>query len=111
MKSLKERLISEKKTTGAGCVEMIRTIIDQLKNEHPNCKYDKEKNKWTGEDADLWQGASQFIYDYLDELSQSDLKKIVNEMGWKKWIADMDDDIMASEIAMCMALELGTDDF
>ena len=34
MISLNSYINEEKKTTGAGCVEMIKTILDQLKNEH-----------------------------------------------------------------------------
>lgn len=105
MKSLNEYINEEKKTTGAGCVEMIKTILDQLKNEHSDCEYDKEKNEWIGKDADLWKGAWQFLFDYVHELNQSDLKKIVDAMGWKKWIADIND-INPSEISMCMSIEL-----
>ena len=105
MKSLNDYINEEKKTTGAGCVEMVRTILDQLKNEHPNCKYDEEKNKWVGKDADLWAGAGQFLFDYMQELSQSDFKKIVDAFGWKKWITNIDD-INPVEISMCVSLEL-----
>lgn len=105
MKSLKECLVTEKQTTGAGCVEMVKTIIDQLTKEHPDCKYNKEKNEWTGKDADLWKGAGQFLFDYLQELDQSDFTKIVDELNWKKWIPDMED-INPQDISMCMSLEL-----
>ena len=93
----------EKKTTGAGCVEMIKVILDQLKNEHSDCSYNKEKEEWTGKDADLWKGAGQFLFDYVHELSQSDMKKIVDAMGWKKWITDVND-IHPSEISMSSAI-------
>lgn len=105
MKSLNKYINEEKKTTGAGCVEMIKTILYQLKNEHSDCEYDKEKNEWTGKDADLWKGAGQFLFDYVRELRQDDLKKIVDAMSWKKWITDVND-IHPSEISMCMSLEL-----
>lgn len=105
MKSLNNYINEEKKTTGAGCVEMIKVILDQLKNEHSDCSYDKEKEEWIGKDADLWKGAGQFLFDYVHELSQSDMKKIVDAMGWKKWIPDVND-INPSDISMCMSLEL-----
>lgn len=105
MKSIIEYINEEKKTTGAGCVEMVKTILDQLKNEHPDCKYDKDKGQWTGKDADLWKGAEQFLFDYMHELKQDDFKKIVDAMGWKKWIPDVND-IHPAEISMCMSLEL-----
>lgn len=105
MKSLNRYINEEKKITGGGCVEMIKTIIDQLKNDHPDCSYDKENKKWTGKDADLWNGASQFLFDYVHELDQASLKKIVDAMDWKKWIPDVDD-INPAEISMCMSMEL-----
>ena len=58
-----------------------------------------------GKDADLWKGAGQFLFDYVNELSQSDFKKIVDAMGWNKWIPDVND-ISPEEISMCMSLEL-----
>lgn len=96
--------ISEKKTTGAGCVEMVQSILDQL-SQFNDCKYDKEKEEWTGKDADLWRGAGQFLFDYVNELNQNDFKKIVDHFGWKKWIPDVND-IHPSEISMCVSLEL-----
>ena len=56
-------------------------------------------------DADLWKGAGQFLFDYMHELNQSDFKKIVDAMGWEKWIPDVND-IHPAEISMCMAMEL-----
>ena len=41
----------------------------------------------------------------MNELSQSDFKKIVDAMGWKKWIPDVND-INPEEISMCMSLKL-----
>ena len=105
MKSLKECLVIEKQTTGAGCVEMVKTILDQLKNEHPDCKYDKDKGQWTGKDADLWKGAGQFLFDYTQTLDQKDLKAIVDHFGWKQFIPDIND-IHPAEISMCVALVL-----
>ena len=105
MKSLNTYLNEEKKTTGAGCVDMVKTILDQLTKEHSDCTYDKEKDAWTGKDADLWKGAARFLYDYLQELNQSDYKKIAIAFGWNKWIPDVND-INPSELSMCMAMEL-----
>ena len=65
MKSLNDYINEEKKTTGAGCVEMIKTILDQLTKEHSDCQYDKEKQEWTGKDADLWKGAGQFLFEFI----------------------------------------------
>ena len=42
MKSLNKYINEEKQTTGAGCVEMIKTILDQLTKEHPDCQYDTD---------------------------------------------------------------------
>ena len=105
MKNLQEYISEEKQTTGAGSVEMVRSILNQLSKEHSDCKYDKEKEAWTGKDADLWKGAGQFLYDYCHDLNQSDFKKIVDAMGWEKYIPDIND-IHPAEISMCMALEL-----
>ena len=104
MKTINEYINEEKKTTGAGCAQMIQTIIDELKT-HDDCNYDKEKNEWTGKDGEMWKSAGQFLYDYLSELNQNDFRKIVDSMGWKKWIADIDD-INQAEIGLCLALEL-----
>ena len=105
MKNLKEYLISEKNVTGDGCIQMIQSIITELSSTHSDCKYDQEKNKWIGKDADLWNGAGQFLYEYTNSLNQSDLKKIVDHFGWKKWIPDIND-INPAEISMCISLEL-----
>ena len=107
MKSINEYINEEKKTTGEGCVEMVQTILDQLAKEHPDCKYDKEKEAWVGKDADLWKGAGQFLFDYMHELNQSDFKKIVDHFGWEKFIPNVND-IHPSEISMCVALELNS---
>lgn len=105
--SINDYILEEKKTTGAGCIEMVQTILDQLTKEHPDCKYDSEKNAWIGKDADLWKGAGQFLFDYMQELNQSDFKKIVDHFGWEKFIPDVND-IHPSEISMCIALVLNS---
>lgn len=104
MKQL-NKYITEKQTTGSGSVQMIQSIIDQLAKEYPDCKYDKEKEQWTGKDADIWKGAGQFLFDYVNELNQKDFENIVNHFGWKKWIPDIND-IHPAEISMCVSLEL-----
>ncbi len=105
MKNLQEYISEEKQTNGRGCIEMIDTIITQLKKEHPDCHYNKETNKWEGKDADLWHGAGQFVYDYMHELNQSDFDKIVKFFSWEKWIPNIND-INPADIAVCMSLEL-----
>ena len=80
-------------------------IVDRVYIHSLEVDYDKEKQEWTGKDADLWKGAGQFLFDYVNELSQSDFKKIVDAMGWNKWIPDVND-ISPEEISMCMSLEL-----
>jgi len=105
MKNLNVYIKEEKKTTGSGCVNMVQTILDELSQNHPNCKYDKEKNAWVGKDADLWKGAGQFLYDYLHELDQKDFKEIINHFGWEQYIPDVND-IHPAEISMCVALAL-----
>ena len=83
MKSLSKYIneaYKEKNTTGDGCIEMIRTIIDQL-SAHPNYK---------GKDKDLWYSAGQFVFDYLSELTDDDRAYIMDAFGlpkfsnWKK---------------------------
>jgi hypothetical protein len=105
MKSINEYINEEKKTTGAGCVEMVKTILDQLTKEHSDCQYDKDKQTWTGKDADLWKGAGQFLFDYLQELDQNDLKKIVDNFGWKEYIPDVND-IHPQDVSVCVSLFL-----
>lgn len=105
MKSLNTFINESKQTTGAGCVEMVKTILNQLTKEHPDCTFDKDKGEWGGKDKELWAAAGQFLFDYLQELDQPDFKKIVDAMGWEKWIPDVND-IHPAEISMCMSLEL-----
>ena len=105
MKSILNYISESKKTTGAGCVEMVQTIIDQLKEEHPDCGWDPDEEKYTGKDKDIWFAAGQFLFDYLKELSQSDLKKIVTHFGWENSIQDLND-IAPVEISFCVAQTL-----
>ena len=83
-------------------VNMIITIIDELK-KHNDCKFDGKT--WLGKDADLWKGAGQFLFDYMKELGQKELKDIVTHFGWEENIQDINN-IHPSEISMCMAFEL-----
>lgn len=99
------KYITEKETTGSGSIQMIQSILDELKNKHNDCSYDAEKNAYTGKDADLWKGAGQFLYDYVKELEQNDLKKIVDYFGWENNIENIND-IKPQEISMCIAVEL-----
>lgn len=105
MKHINEYINEEKATNSNGCVEMIQTILTELSQNHSDCKYDKEKNVWTGKDADLWKGAGQFLFDYLQELEQNDLKKIADNFGWKQYIPDIND-IHPQDISVCVSLFL-----
>jgi len=87
-------------------VMMIQTIIDELVKQN-NCKYDKEKNEYVGKDADLWNGAGQFLFDYLQTLDQNNLKAIVDNFGWKQYIPDIND-IHSQDILVCVSLFLNT---
>ena len=107
MKNLSNYIQEEKKTTGAGCVNMVQTILDELSTKHTDAKYDKEKDQWVGKDADLWKGAGQFLFDYLHELDQKDFKEIVDHFGWEQFIPDVND-IHPAEISMCVALVLNS---
>lgn len=69
MKQLNDYIL-EKKTTGAGCVEVVKGVIDHLL-ENPDYK---------GKDKELWDGASYFLYDYLKELNNADYEKIIKEL-------------------------------
>ena len=87
-------------------VRMIQTILNEL-SEKNDCKYEKEKNAWNGKDADLWKGAGQFLFDYMQTLDQKDLKEIVDYFGWEKWIPDIND-IHPQEISVCVSLVLNS---
>lgn len=78
MKDIKEYIneaVREKNITGDGCIEMIQTIINQL-SSHPNYK---------GKDKELWQSASQFVFDYLNELTDDDRAYIMDAFGLPKF--------------------------
>jgi len=105
MKNLSSFIKEEKKTTGAGATEMVKTIINELSKEHPDCSWDPDEEKYTGKDAEIWFSAGKFLFDYLKELNQSDLKKIVQDMGWEHSIANIND-IHPSEISLCVAQTL-----
>ena len=96
------QISEEKQTTGAGSIEMIQTILDQLIKEHPDCKFDEKRQAWVGKDSDLWKGAGQFLFDYLKELNKQDLKAIMDHFGWGEYIQDIND-IYPQEVGMCIA--------
>ena len=102
MISLNEFVNEEKKTTGAGCIEMIDTILDQLIKEHPDCKFDDKQQEWVGKDADLWKGAGKFLFDYMKELNQSDLQAIMKHFDWDDLVKDRNH-IYPQEVSMCIA--------
>ena len=66
--------INENKTTGDGSIQMIQTIIDQLR-EHPDMK---------GKDKEVWKSAGQFLWDYLKELDEKSLQNIMDTFGFVK---------------------------
>lgn len=105
MKSINNYILergSANMTNGAGCIEMIQTVINQLKNEHPDCNWDNNEEKYTGKDKEIWDSAGQFLFDYLKELNQSDFKKIIKHFGWEKSIQNLND-IKPAEISLCIA--------
>ena len=69
-----EEAVGSKKTTGNGSIDMIQTIIDQLR-EHPDMK---------GKDKELWKSAGQFLWDYLKELDEKSLQNIMDTFGFVK---------------------------
>lgn len=98
MKDLQEYINEEKKTTGAGCVEMVKTMIDLLL-ANPDYK---------GKDKDLWEGAAYFLYDYLKELNNSDYEKIVKELDLPDLRNNKDEEFSAPAVQGAIALKLTT---
>lgn len=98
MKDLQEYINEEKKTTGAGCVEMVKTMIDHLL-ANPDYK---------GKDKDLWEGAAYFLYDYLKELNNSDYEKIVKELDLPDLRNNKDEEFSAPVVQGAIALKLTT---
>ena len=83
-------------------VNMVMSIINELK-KHNDCKFDGKQ--WSGNDANLWKGAGQFLFDYMKELGQKELKDIVTHFGWEEYITDLNK-IYPAEISICMSQEL-----
>ena len=97
MKTIKEYLVNEEKqTTGAGCVEMVKSMIDHLK-EHPDYK---------GKDKELWGGAAYFLYDYLKELKSQDYEKIVKELDLPDLRNNDEEEFSAAAVQSAIALKL-----
>lgn len=97
MKTIKEYLVNEEKaTTGAGCVEMVKSMIDHLK-EHPDYK---------GKDKELWNGAAYFLYDYLKELKNQDYEKIVKELDLPDLRNNEQEEFSAAAVQGAIALKL-----
>ena len=97
MKTIKEYLVNEEKqTTGAGCVDMVKSMIDHLK-EHPDYK---------GKDKELWDGAAYFLYDYLKELKNQDYEKIVKELDLPDLRNSDKDEFSAAAVQGAIALKL-----
>lgn len=87
-------------------IMMIQTILDELL-KHSDCKYDKEKEVWTGKDADLWKGAGQFLFDYLQELNQKDFEAIIKHFNWEQFVPDVND-INPADVSVCVSLYLNS---
>jgi len=96
MKSLNSYINEEKKTTGAGCVEMVKTMIDHLL-ANPDYK---------GKDKELWEGAAYFLYDYLKELDNSDYQKIVKELDLVDLRNNKDEEFSAAAVQGAITLKL-----
>ena len=96
MKKLNEYIKEEKQTTGNGCVEMVKTMIDHLK-ENPDYK---------GKDKELWDGAAYFLYDYLKELKNNDYEKIVKELNLPDLRNSDKDEFSAAAVQGAIALKL-----
>lgn len=96
MKSINQYISEEKKTTGAGCVEMVKTMIDHLL-ANPDYK---------GKDKDLWEGAAYFLYDYLKELNNSDYEKIIKELDLPDLRNNKDEEFSAPAVQGAIALKL-----
>lgn len=94
MKGLNEFVIEEKKTTGAGSIEMIKLIISEL----------KKKPDWKGKDKELWYSAGQFVYDYLKELTPEDYENIVNTLELPDLRSKKE--LSSSDVQAALALKL-----
>lgn len=64
----------EKPTTGDGSIEMVSSIIDELR-KHPDMK---------GRDKELWASTGQFLWDYLKQLDEKTLQNIMDTFGLVK---------------------------
>ena len=96
MKSINQYINEEKQTTGAGCVEMVKTMINHLL-ANPDYK---------GKDKELWDGAAYFLYDYLKELNNSDYEKIVKELNLPDLRNNKDEEFSAPAVQGAIALKL-----
>ena len=74
LESKADKLANIKKTNADGSIEMIQTIVDQLRS-HPDMK---------GRDKELWASTGQFLWDYLKELDEPALQKIMDTFGLVK---------------------------
>ena len=87
--------INEKKTTGAGCVEMVKSVIDEL----------LQKPDYKGKDKELLTSAGQFMYDYLKELTPADYEKLVKELELPDLRSQKD--LTASDVQAAISLKIG----
>ncbi len=99
MKNLNDYIIESgpvKVTTGAGCVEMIKIIINEL-SKNPDYK---------GKNKELWKSAGQFLYDYLRELNNSDYEKIVSELELPDLRNNKDEEFSPDTVQFAMVLKM-----
>ena len=96
MKTLNEYIKEEKQTTGSGCVEMVKSMIDHLK-ENPDYK---------SKDKELWDSAAYFLYDYLKELKNNDYEKIIKELDLPDLRNSDKDEFSAASVQAAVALKL-----
>lgn len=84
MKTLVDVVNESKKTTGEGSIEMIDTIISELR---------KNKTK------EILKSAQAFLTDYLNELSDDDIQNIIDVYGIEDFKTNSDRQAIANYIA------------
>lgn len=84
MKSISEYINESKKTTGEGSIEMIDTMISELR---------KNKNK------EILKSAQAFLTDYLNELSDDEIQYIIDIYGIEDFKTNSDRQAIANYIA------------
>lgn len=85
-----------KVTSGNGCVQVVKEMIDHLL-QHPDYK---------GKDKELWNGAAYFLYDYLKELKNSNYEEIVRELDLPDLRNDNKEEFSADTVQGAIALKI-----